>query len=202
MSSNSTQTSPETDSPSSDDILTYIRPFVSYSQSQILCLYKSPLVSPPNGMPPLKDWFGYASSLLYVNLQTMYTLETGTNKAFRKRILKPPLPPLERGTNGGFILNVVSIPIFSPFILASGVIKKMLVQSSSSSSLTRSLTTPPSQSTPPRAQPSAQRCHNLRKWGTSSTSLFAQASVTGIKMRTEIVNVTFGIKKAKNDFAT
>ncbi|KAH9175419.1 hypothetical protein EDB89DRAFT_2066762 [Lactarius sanguifluus] len=55
MSSNSTQTSPDTDSLESDDILTH---FVSYSQSQILWLYRSPLVSPPNGMPPLKDWFG------------------------------------------------------------------------------------------------------------------------------------------------
>ncbi|KAH9025867.1 hypothetical protein EDB85DRAFT_2177740 [Lactarius pseudohatsudake] len=55
MSSNSTQTSPDTDSLQSDDILTS---FVSYTQSQILWLSKSPLVSPPNGMPPLKDWFG------------------------------------------------------------------------------------------------------------------------------------------------
>jgi hypothetical protein len=47
----------DTDSPS-DDILTSFRPFVSYSQSQILWLYRSPLVSPPNGMPSLKDWFG------------------------------------------------------------------------------------------------------------------------------------------------
>ncbi|KAF8269371.1 hypothetical protein EI94DRAFT_1778339 [Lactarius quietus] len=58
MSSNSTHSSPDTDSPSSHDILSSLRPFISYSQSQILWLYKSPLVSPPNGMPPLKDWFG------------------------------------------------------------------------------------------------------------------------------------------------
>ncbi|KAG1716576.1 hypothetical protein ID866_628 [Astraeus odoratus] len=38
------------------------RPFIAYSRSQLLFLHKSPLVKVPNGMPALKDWFGYATS--------------------------------------------------------------------------------------------------------------------------------------------
>jgi hypothetical protein len=111
MSSNSTQSSPDTDSPS-DDILTSFRPFVSYSQSQILWLYRSPLVSPPNGMPSLKDWFGYASSFMYFAIpEPWHTLGTGMNKTFRKRILTHLLPPQERGTNGGLNLSLVSTSI-------------------------------------------------------------------------------------------
>ena len=30
-----------------------------YTHPQLLWLSKSPLVKPPDGMPPLKDWFGY-----------------------------------------------------------------------------------------------------------------------------------------------
>ena len=52
--------SPDTDSASSDDSPPPLRPFASYTHAQILFLYKSPLVSPPQGMPLLKDWFGYA----------------------------------------------------------------------------------------------------------------------------------------------
>jgi hypothetical protein len=52
--------SPGTDSPSSDNSPPPFRPSVSYTHAQILFLYKSPLVSPPRGMPLLKDWFGYA----------------------------------------------------------------------------------------------------------------------------------------------
>ncbi len=54
--------SPGTDTASSDDSPPPLRPFVSYTHAQILFLYKSPLVSPPQGMPLLKDWFGYAIS--------------------------------------------------------------------------------------------------------------------------------------------
>lgn len=35
-----------------------------YSPSQLLRLAKSPLVKPPDGMPPLKDWFGYVLTAL------------------------------------------------------------------------------------------------------------------------------------------
>ena len=48
------------DTTSSDDSPPPFRPFILYTQAQILFLYKSPLVSPPQGMPLLKDWFGYA----------------------------------------------------------------------------------------------------------------------------------------------
>lgn len=37
------------------------RPFIMYSRSQLLSLYKSPLVKIPNGMPATKDWFGYVA---------------------------------------------------------------------------------------------------------------------------------------------
>lgn len=52
--------SPGTDTASSSDSPPPLRPFVSYTHAQILFLYHSPLVSPPQGMPLLKDWFGYA----------------------------------------------------------------------------------------------------------------------------------------------
>ena len=143
MSSISTQSSPDTDSPSSDDILSSFRPFITYSQSQILWLYKSPLVSPPNGMPSLKDWFGYASSFMHFAIsEPWHTLGTGMSKTSRKRILTPLLPPQERGTNGALNLSLVSPQSFSPSILASGVIKKRLVESPSLfSAFTRSLAT-------------------------------------------------------------
>lgn len=119
MSSNSTQSSPDFDSPSSDDISTSFRPFMSYSQSQILSLYKSPLVSPPNGMPPLKDWFGYASSFMHFAIsEPWHTLGTGMNKTFRKRILTPLLLPQERGTNGGLNLSMVSTSILLTIYLS------------------------------------------------------------------------------------
>lgn len=35
------------------------RPPLVYTRSQALQLYKSPLVQAPDGMPQLKDWFGY-----------------------------------------------------------------------------------------------------------------------------------------------
>jgi hypothetical protein len=56
--------SPGTDTASSDDSPPPFRPFVSYTHAQILFLYKSPLISPPQGMPLLKDWFGYAISYM------------------------------------------------------------------------------------------------------------------------------------------
>ena len=37
------------------------RTLVIYPRSHALKLYKSPLVKPPNGMPALKDWFGYVT---------------------------------------------------------------------------------------------------------------------------------------------
>jgi hypothetical protein len=52
--------SPGTDTAYSDNSPPPFRPFVSYTHAQILFLYKSPFVSPPQGMPLLKDWFGYA----------------------------------------------------------------------------------------------------------------------------------------------
>jgi len=52
--------SPGTDTASSGDSPPPLRPFVSYTHTQILFLCKSPLVFPPKGMPLLKDWFGYA----------------------------------------------------------------------------------------------------------------------------------------------
>ncbi|KAG0709037.1 hypothetical protein DFH29DRAFT_890248 [Suillus ampliporus] len=55
--------SPEsvTDSLAKDKNDTHSRPFVMYSRPHLLLLHKSPLVCPPAGMPPLKDWFGTES---------------------------------------------------------------------------------------------------------------------------------------------
>ncbi|KAH9968905.1 hypothetical protein BC827DRAFT_1372876 [Russula dissimulans] len=50
--------SADTETVSPHNSLAPIRPFVSYTQAQVLFLSKSPLVSPPQGMPVLKDWFG------------------------------------------------------------------------------------------------------------------------------------------------
>lgn len=38
-----------------------IRPFIVYTRPEALHISKSPLVKPPDGMPALKDWFGYVS---------------------------------------------------------------------------------------------------------------------------------------------
>lgn len=35
------------------------RPLIIYSRIQMLALSKSPLVKPPDGMPPFKTWYGY-----------------------------------------------------------------------------------------------------------------------------------------------
>ncbi|KAI9512790.1 hypothetical protein F5148DRAFT_972824 [Russula earlei] len=48
----------DTEAVSPDNSPAPLRPFVSYTQAQILFLSKSQLVSPPHGMPPLRDWFG------------------------------------------------------------------------------------------------------------------------------------------------
>lgn len=120
-----------TDTTSSDTSLSPIRPFISYTQAQILLLYKSPLVSPPPGMPFFKDWFGYAFLSTFSTIPGLYSPSvTGMNKMPRKRTLIPR-QPRERGTNGmsylehGFLCR----PHLS--ILASDVIKKMLVRSPS-----------------------------------------------------------------------
>lgn len=35
------------------------RPLHVYKRPELLFLSKSPLVKPPDGLPPLKEWFGY-----------------------------------------------------------------------------------------------------------------------------------------------
>jgi hypothetical protein len=94
--------SPGTDTASSDDSPPPFRPFVLYTHAQILFLYHSPLVSPPQGMPFLKDWFGYAIPYLPFLSQPISSSENGMNKMRRKRIpiLLPPLQ--EPGINGVF----------------------------------------------------------------------------------------------------
>ena len=43
------------------------RPLHVYKRPELLYLSKSPLVKSPDGLPPLKEWFGYVSyvKLLY-----------------------------------------------------------------------------------------------------------------------------------------
>jgi hypothetical protein len=119
-----------TDTTSSDKPLSPIRPFISYTQAQILFLYKSPLVSPPQGMPLFKDWFGYACLFSFSAVTVLsYPSETGMNKTPRKRILKPQRPPQVRGTNGmSYLEHNFLLCCPHPFIVASDVIKMMLVQ--------------------------------------------------------------------------
>lgn len=52
---------PHNDDPPSEDVAAQPRSRVPlvYTRSQALQLYKSPLVQAPDGMPQLKDWFGY-----------------------------------------------------------------------------------------------------------------------------------------------
>lgn len=45
------------------------RPFILYTRSQALLLSKSPLVKPPDGMPALKEWFGYVMTFLVFTTQ-------------------------------------------------------------------------------------------------------------------------------------
>lgn len=45
------------------------RPFILYTRSQALQLSKSPLVKPPDGMPALKEWFGYVMTFLVFTTQ-------------------------------------------------------------------------------------------------------------------------------------
>lgn len=47
------------------------RPLKIYSRSQVLHLYQSPLVKVPDGMPPLKDWFGYVGSIVCPHILTV-----------------------------------------------------------------------------------------------------------------------------------
>ena len=42
------------------------RRLIIYPRQQTLKLSKSPLVKPPEGMPALKDWFGYGFRLICV----------------------------------------------------------------------------------------------------------------------------------------
>ena len=58
----------------SDNSPAPVRPFVSYTQAQILSLYKSPLVAPPRGMPILKDWFGYAIPFISFSISGISSL--------------------------------------------------------------------------------------------------------------------------------
>jgi hypothetical protein len=117
-----------TDTTSSDNS----RPFISYTQAQILFLHKSPLVSPPQGMPVFKDWFGYAHISAFSTITVLsYPSETGMNKTPQKRTLKPRRPQ-ERGTNGMSYLEHDSLLyLYNLSTLASDVIKKMQVRSPS-----------------------------------------------------------------------
>jgi hypothetical protein len=99
--------SPGTDTASSENSLASFRTFVSYTQAQILSLYKSPLVSPPRGMPILKDWFGYATPSFPSRSSVYHSSGIGMNKMPRKRT-PIPLPPLqEPGTNGMSYSSIV-----------------------------------------------------------------------------------------------
>ena len=48
------------------------RPLHVYKRPELLFLSKSPLVEPPDGMPPLKDWFGYVKRWAFLHFSMHY----------------------------------------------------------------------------------------------------------------------------------
>lgn len=78
------------------------RPLHIYTRVDALTLSKSPLVTLPDGMPSLKDWFGYvkfATCILHTSLMALVYSVIGMNSKclIRKRQRTPVLlQPLER----------------------------------------------------------------------------------------------------------
>lgn len=176
-----------------------VRPFVSYTQAQILSLYKSPLVAPPRGMPILKDWFGYAIPFISFSIFGISSPRDWNEQNASKKDSDASAATSGARDKRCVLLGVSSAAIpFSPF-LASGVIRKMLVHSSSPP-LYSFVHSPPPQRSFLHAPPSDQRHLSPRKWGILSINPFAPASAKKIRTRTETVNVTSGIKKARNEF--
>ena len=62
-----------------------------YTRSQALYLRDSPLVKPPEGMPSLKDWFGYVSVLRKTTLSLRLLPGIGTNNKRTPRRKPSPL---------------------------------------------------------------------------------------------------------------
>jgi len=186
------------DTASSDNSLAPVCPFVSYTQVQILSLYKSPLVAPPRGMPPLKDWFGYAILFtLFSAFGISFLRDWNEHNASKK---DSDTSAAASGARDKRYVILGASSVITPFshFLASGVIKKMLVYSSflpcipSYSRISRQ--------TSPHVPPSDQRHLSPRKWETLSINPFAPATAKKIRTQTETVSVTSGIKKAKSDF--
>jgi hypothetical protein len=120
-----------TDTASSDHSPAPVRPFVSYTQAQILSLYKSPLVAPPHGMPILKDWFGYAIPFISISIFGISPLRDWNEQNASKKDSDASAATSGARDKRYVLLGVSSAATpFSPF-LASGVIRKMLVHSSS-----------------------------------------------------------------------
>jgi hypothetical protein len=116
---------------SSDNSLAPVRPFVSYTQVQILSLYKSPLVAPPRGMPVLKDWFGYAIPFISFSIFGISSLRDWNEQNASKKDSDTSAATSGARDKRCVLLGALSAAtIFSPF-LASGVTRKMLVHSSS-----------------------------------------------------------------------
>jgi hypothetical protein len=184
---------------SSDNSLSSVRPFVSYTQAQILSLYKSPLVAPPRGMPVLKDWFGYAIPFISFSIFGISSLRDWNEQNASKKDSDTSAATSGARDKRCVLLRASSAAtIFSP-LLASGVTRKMLVHSSSPP-LYSFVHSPLPQRSFPHAPPSDQRHLSPRKWGILSINPFAPVSVKKIRTRTEIVNVTSGIKKARSEF--
>ncbi|KAF9270385.1 hypothetical protein L218DRAFT_993006 [Marasmius fiardii PR-910] len=68
------------------------RPLRIYTRPQILALHKSPLVSVPNGMPELKDWFGENEQNLNRKDSEPSTPNSGRERRFRREA-EDDLPP-------------------------------------------------------------------------------------------------------------
>ncbi|EMD41793.1 hypothetical protein CERSUDRAFT_110356 [Gelatoporia subvermispora B] len=79
-----------------------VRPLRVYSRGQLLALYKSPLVQPPDDMPALKDWFGDWNEQFANKKEAEGTTATSTarDRRFRRdpEDGEPPARPTFRST--------------------------------------------------------------------------------------------------------
>ena len=115
---------------SSGDSLAPVCLFVSYTQSQILSLYKSPLVAPPRGMPPLKDWFGYAILFIHLSVLSISFFRDWNEQNASKKDSDTSAAASGARDKRYVLLGASSVTTPFSHFLASDVIKKMLVYSS------------------------------------------------------------------------
>lgn len=122
--------SADPDTTSSDNSLAPVCPFVSYTQVQILSLYKSPLVAPPRGMPPLKDWFGYAVIFIPFSVFDISFFRDWNEHNASKKDTDTSAAASGARDKRYVLFGASSVTTSFSLFLASDVIKKMRVHSS------------------------------------------------------------------------